>query len=152
MKEIKYALVEMYNAHWNEDNAIKPIRITTEAFASGLEVPALTVPRATEAAEGQTGYRWMSNDGPVQQKRGEAQVNLWTTKESIQAIDQTVNVEDWLERARQEIGRITVERVIGLSGYDYIAWGDGEDRHEEDKDPMIYRRMMFVRYSYKKGR
>ena len=148
---IKLKLTEIYDANWNGGDVtiIKPT-ITTEAFAEGFDTPALTVPVATEHSVGETGYKWMSNQGPVQQKRGEVQVNLWVTADGIHAIDTSVNPEDWLKRARQEIGRITLDKVVSLSGYDYIAWDNGEDRHEKDKRPIIYRRRMGIKYSYKK--
>lgn len=147
---IKLKLVEIYDDNWDEDNVIKPVTITTEAFESGFTTPAISIPTATETSVGESGYKYMSNTGPVQQKIGEAQVNIWVTVPAIQDIDETINAEDWLDRARQEVGRITINHVVGLSGYDYIAWDSGQDRHELKKDPVVYRRMSFVKYAYKK--
>lgn len=156
--DIKTSLIDIYDSEWDTSNAAKPKNIKTQAFAEvypdGVTLPAMTIPTTTEDAVGETGYSGMSNDGPVQQYVGQAQVNLWITAAAAHDLgtydDETISPEGWLERARQEAGRITRQKVILLDGYDYIAWQSGDDRHERDRQPVIFRRMCFVQYSYKK--
>lgn len=156
--DIKTALIDIYNANWNTANAAKPLEFKTESFSEvypdGITLPAVTVPTASEESVGETGYSGMSNDGPVQEYVGQAQVNLWITKETAHDLGtydgEIISPEGYLERARQELGRITRQKVIQLPGYDYIAWDSGQDRHERDRQPVIFRRMSFVKYSYKK--
>jgi len=155
--EIKESLIEIYDANWDTANVAKPLDIKTESFSEvypdGITLPAMTIPTTTENSVGETGYAAMSNSGPVQQKVGQAQVNLWITKEAAHDLgtydDNIISPEGWLDRARKEAGRITRQKVILLPGYDYIAWDSGQDRHEKDRQPVIFRRMSFVKYSYK---
>lgn len=146
---IKFKLVDIYDTNWKSTNAIEPLEIDTGRYNETLNVPQLTVSTSTESAEGLTGFKYMSNSGPIQKKNGRVQVNLWTTAEAIHAVDTSVSPEGWLERARQELGRITRTYVVSLPGYDSVAWDSGQDRHESDREPTLYRRMCFVTYSYK---
>lgn len=156
--DIKKSLIDIYETNWKTANAVKPLEFKTKSFSEvypdGITLPCLTAPQATESSIGETGYSAMSNNGPVQQYTGQAQVNLWVTKEAAHDLGtydgNIISPEAWLERARQELGRITREKVIELPGYDYIAWDSGQDRHEKDRQPVMFRRMSFVKYSYKK--